>query len=64
MIKRLLARHKECLLAKMDAFLWKRDAETKAMWQKRMEANMNDDQKETTACQDAMEASLKKMEPN
>jgi hypothetical protein len=29
-----------------------------------MEANMNDDQKETTACQDAMEASLKKMEPN
>jgi hypothetical protein len=29
-----------------------------------MEANMNDNQKESTACQDAMEANPEKMEPN
>jgi hypothetical protein len=29
-----------------------------------MEANMNAWRKETTACQDAMEANLEKMEPN
>jgi hypothetical protein len=36
----------------------------KVMRDKRMEGNMNDDRKDTTACQDAKEASLKKMEPN
>jgi hypothetical protein len=34
------------------------------MLEKRMEANMKDNREETTACQDAMEASIKKMEPN
>jgi hypothetical protein len=36
----------------------------KAMRDKRMEAKMKDDREETMACHDAMETSLKKMEPN
>jgi hypothetical protein len=36
----------------------------KAMRDKRVDANMNDDQKEMMACQDAMEANPEKMEPN
>jgi hypothetical protein len=39
-------------------------AEMKAMQDKRMEANMNDDQKESTACQDAMEANPEKTVPH
>jgi hypothetical protein len=42
--------HRERLLAKIESFLEKMDAETEAMRDKRMEANMNDDRKETTAC--------------
>jgi hypothetical protein len=46
-------------------------ARMKAMREERMKANMDacmadikNDRKETTACQDAMEANLEKMEPN
>jgi SHS2 domain-containing protein len=49
---------------KMDVEMEANRAETKAMRYKRMEANMNDDQKETMACQDAMEAKPEKMEAN
>jgi hypothetical protein len=38
-------------------------AETKARREKRMEANTNDDRKESTACQDVMEARLEYEEP-
>jgi hypothetical protein len=38
-------------------------AETKAMRDKRMETRW-DDRKESTACQDAMEGTIKKMEPH
>jgi uncharacterized coiled-coil protein SlyX len=56
MIAEMNANHEE-MMAKMDA-------KTEAMRDKRMEANMNDDQKETMVCQDAMEANLEKMVPN
>jgi hypothetical protein len=39
-------------------------AETKAMRDKRMEAYTNDNRKETTVCQDAMESNPEKMGPN
>jgi hypothetical protein len=39
-------------------------AETKARRDKTMEANTNDDRDESTVCQDVMEASPEKMEPN
>jgi hypothetical protein len=39
-------------------------AATKARREKRMGANTNDDRKESTACQDVMEANREKMETN
>jgi hypothetical protein len=50
--------------AKMDAETKAILAETKARRDKRMEANKNDDQNESTVCKDALEANPKKMEPN
>jgi hypothetical protein len=52
------------IIAKLHAETKAIQARTKAMRDKRIEANMKDDRKATTACQDAMEASLRNIEPN
>jgi hypothetical protein len=54
----------DATLEKIDAVTEAIRAKTKAMRDKRMEANMDDGRKERTSSQDAMEANLKKMEPN
>jgi hypothetical protein len=63
MITNANGNHKE-MMAKLRAETEAIQASTKAMRDKMMEANMKDDREETTACQDAMEANLKKMESN
>jgi hypothetical protein len=50
------------VLEEKDSVMEASRVKTKAMREKRMEANMND-RNETKGCQDAVEASLKKMEP-
>jgi uncharacterized protein YdaU (DUF1376 family) len=63
MLERLFALQEQ-IIAEMKADREMMAAETKDMRNKRMEAHMSDGQKETTACQDAMEANLEKTESN